>query len=329
MAELIVSYFVGLLMFGLAYPACYFALYGVFSLDDHQNECGVVVAIGLGWACLHYIVEGAAIFGGLTSIVSGAVLVFYITKKEDKDFQKMQEKIWFASENFLSEARNGKSINQLIELSPDLFRENSRLIPGVLDSYKQTLGKSFVGILADGETTLISDQESPIIILSPDELISAEIIEDEEVVASIRKDGSIGRAVVGGALAGGFGAVVGVASASSTIRNETKVSKLALRIITSNFKYPSLEIIFISGSGGYSRTGKEYLSYLRECQKWHGRFVNMIKKSAASVGGGPKKVSPTVAELEHIPGDVPPKKKARRRRPQGGDDVIQSGTSMD
>ena len=85
------------------------------------------------------------------------------------------------------------------------------------------------------------------------DIIECEIIEDSNTIMK----GGVGRAVVGGALAGGVGAIVG----STTRSSKNVVNSLQIRIVTSNIRNSLFNINLIS-----EETNKEDLEYKNAMQ---------------------------------------------------------------
>lgn len=104
-----------------------------------------------------------------------------------------------------------------------------------------------------------------------DELVECSILEDGATVQS----GGIGRAVVGGVMAGGVGAIVGAATRGS----KPITRELSVRIITSNTRKPLYVIPLIT-----SETNRESSDYKRNsefAQKIYATIVSIIHSNQA------------------------------------------------
>lgn len=97
---------------------------------------------------------------------------------------------------------------------------------------------------------LINDDTKQICILRPnikkvigfDQVIDVEYIVNEDTVASKSTLNTIGRAVVGGVLAGGVGAIVG--GLSGKTKTESKISKIAVKVLIRDIDFPALNITY-------------------------------------------------------------------------------------
>ena len=88
------------------------------------------------------------------------------------------------------------------------------------------------------------------ILINFKDIYECEIIENGNSVA---KD-SFGRAIVGGVLAGGVGAIVG----AITHEKQTEIHGLYIRVITSNIKYPQHKVNFIEAGKTFKSDSPEY-----------------------------------------------------------------------
>lgn len=97
---------------------------------------------------------------------------------------------------------------------------------------------------------LINDDAKQICILRPsikkiigfDQVIDVEYIVNEDTVASKSTLNTIGRAVVGGVLAGGVGAIVG--GLSGKTKTESRISKIAVKVLIRDIDIPALNITY-------------------------------------------------------------------------------------
>lgn len=97
---------------------------------------------------------------------------------------------------------------------------------------------------------LINDDAKQICILRPnikkvigfDQVIDVEYIVNEDTVASRSTLNTIGRAVVGGVLAGGVGAIVG--GLSGKTKTESKISKIAVKVLIRDLDFPAMNITY-------------------------------------------------------------------------------------
>lgn len=80
---------------------------------------------------------------------------------------------------------------------------------------------------------------------SYDDVISVEIVKDGVIVSTKSTTSTIGRAAVGGLLAGGVGAVIGGSTAKTTTTNE--VHKIVVKVHLRNIECPTLNMVIFDG----------------------------------------------------------------------------------
>lgn len=123
---------------------------------------------------------------------------------------------------------------------------------------------------------------SPSLILSYSDIISYELLQDGEAITK----GSIGNAIVGGALFGGVGAIVGGSIGSKKTKQE--ISEYRIKIITKNKSYPELFINFLTV--GKVKSGSIlYKSYAGNAQ----HVLSMLTIISNSVSSQPQTMSVT------------------------------------
>ncbi len=119
---------------------------------------------------------------------------------------------------------------------------------------------------------------------APEDFVGAEIIDDQETIASVDRAGQIAGALVGGALAGGDGAVIGGLSSSRRIK--TKCERLALKIVVCDPTNPvhTIDILRkpLLKKTGWLRNGYAYKTALQKAQFWQGRILALMKQAADS-----------------------------------------------
>lgn len=129
-------------------------------------------------------------------------------------------------------------------------------------------GEASIAIDNKGKKICIIEDYKPKI-YSFSDLIKSELVIDGQTVSS----NSIGRAVVGGVLAGGVGAIVGATSA----KNKEKISSIKLRLTFNDLDNPVCKISFLeveSKKGGFM-----YNLAIAEGEKWEGMMSIVIDQS--------------------------------------------------
>jgi hypothetical protein len=135
-----------------------------------------------------------------------------------------------------------------------------------------TVSKSFVGqnnnfiIAFDNLSYKLVIYINSIKIFNYNDIISCEIIEDEELISKKSTIRTIGGTVLGGALAGIGGAVVGGLSGKST--NKKTVSTLKIKLLTRNLENPAIVLNCFDASQVLGKnkkyvpvTNQSYLTY--------------------------------------------------------------------
>lgn len=105
------------------------------------------------------------------------------------------------------------------------------------------------------------------------------IVIDSETVTTTTKKGVIKRAVVGGALLGGAGAVVGALTASSTGQSKDLISSISLELSLNNASEPFLTVVFQSGM---AKPKKECAEELKKVNEWNSIISMAIKKKSSN-----------------------------------------------
>lgn len=115
-------------------------------------------------------------------------------------------------------------------------------------------------------------------IYSFSDILEVEIIENGNSVSKMSKTSVAGRAILGGILLGGVGAVIGGFTANRN--NFEKMDKISLKLIVNNTKNPIFEIDFyndITGKG-LEKKNIDYVEFINKANYWYGLFKVIIKK---------------------------------------------------
>ena len=102
--------------------------------------------------------------------------------------------------------------------------------------------------ISDDLVFLIDNNDKKVCILRPnfqkifnyDQIIDIEYIVNEETIASKSNLNTIGRAIVGGAVAGGVGAIVG--GLSGKTKSVNLISKISVKLLFQDLDFPALSI---------------------------------------------------------------------------------------
>ncbi|HIE2340398.1 TPA: hypothetical protein ACXK6W_000314, partial [Haemophilus influenzae] len=115
--------------------------------------------------------------------------------------------------------------------------------------------------------------------LKADDILQVELFEGGNSVTSSSR--SIGGAVVGGALFGGVGAIVG-GLGSSTKSSET-VNKIQIRLVVNDKTNPIYDIDFLSVEIDKNELPFIYESISKQARTWYGYFEVMINNAKDNV----------------------------------------------
>ena len=194
--------------------------------------------------------------GSIYIVIAGAI-------KVKKDSKQKKEDIKRASINVIEEWKNSICINKDFDVD---------------DIYIHTKGKTGFAI---------DTKNSKIMLITPDyqkiinynNLVSVELLENKNTLATTNRGSQIVGTVAGGILLGGVGAVIGGLSGSKSSKDI--ITKISVRLITDDFYKPNHEVDFMDisvESKGVNRENSIYKNSLDEAIKWHSRFSIVLKK---------------------------------------------------
>lgn len=121
--------------------------------------------------------------------------------------------------------------------------------------------------------------------INASQLISAELIIDNQTILNTSRTSQIGGALVGGMVAGGIGAIVGGLSGSK-IKNEN-VNRVDMRIRVEDIDNPLIKINFLSPTNfetgqvmknGYKRDSSEVRTAFNHAERWQGIMETLIRQ---------------------------------------------------
>lgn len=163
----------------------------------------------------------------LTLVFGGFVALIYFVVKTNKE-----------NNNLL--VKTLESFKTLKDFKPTKeFKAKFRPSIIALDEEKREfaiIDIKYMGIVSINQTTPTTTR------LSFKDILSSELVMDEEVVSKKSTGGTIGGAVAGAVLAGGVGALIGGLSSSST--SKAKIRNIDLRITTKNISKPVVTFRF-------------------------------------------------------------------------------------
>lgn len=150
-----------------------------------------------------------------------------------------------------------------------------------------TFSKQVVGV--DGKTGIAIDESRRTICLIDNQaghmdarvvdfrgIISSEIVVDSTVITRTSRSSQIGGAIVGGALFGVPGAIIGGLSGSTHSSN--MVSRIDLNITVNDTSKPLYRVAFLTSPTPNS--GFIYRNALDQAQHWHALITVLIKRTS-------------------------------------------------
>lgn len=175
---------------------------------------------------------------------------------------------------FYEKAKQGikeqnKIDTQLSQLNIDTesyFLENNQMKIGI--DVKQR--KVFEAGLEDNVSNWDGSYHPRFQLIDLNNVIDVQIIEDNQVINKVSNSSMIGRALVGGVLTGGVGAVIGGNTAKSKLTNTVKVISLIFRM--NDIDNPYYDIIVFSRSKGLDRGSALFKSKYKEILDLFGKI---------------------------------------------------------
>ena len=135
------------------------------------------------------------------------------------------------------------------------------------------------GIVIDEKNqkfTIINKQS--LITLPYSSLVEVEWVEDEVSVLKANKASVIGRSIVGGAILGGVGSIIGAATSTKTSSKEVK--KIDLRLIVDDLSNPNHNINFLKLNKPIKTIDSIYQQSSHEAFRWHKMLEIILKRQA-------------------------------------------------
>ena len=192
---------------------------------------------------------------GMAILIIIGIVALYIWAFYEKGKQGIEEQ--------------NKIDTQLNELNIDTesyFLKNDQIKIGI--DVKQR--KVFEAGLEDNISTFDGSYHPRFQLIDLNNVIDVQIIEDNQVINKVSNSSMIGRALVGGVLTGGVGAVIGGNTAKSKVTNTVKV--ISLRFRMNDIDNPYYDIIVFSRSKGLDRGSTLFKSKYKEILDLFGRI---------------------------------------------------------
>ena len=117
-------------------------------------------------------------------------------------------------------------------------------------------------------------------IFSYRDILASKIIEDGEEITTTSRSSQVGRALVGGVLAGGMGAIIGGVGAKE--KHSSEVEKVTLKIVVNDIENPTFKVEFLKLNEFETSVKKENLRYknaINEANEWHDVISILIRQA--------------------------------------------------
>lgn len=107
------------------------------------------------------------------------------------------------------------------------------------------------------------------------DILQCEIIEDGRTRIKKSTSGTIGRALLGGLVAGGVGAIIGGSTSSSKVQE--KINRISVRIIVNDPNHPSWEIFYLNSIFGEQKDSYLYNRAMTSARNVHAMLSGFIQ----------------------------------------------------
>lgn len=132
-------------------------------------------------------------------------------------------------------------------------------------------------ILDEEKSILAIIQSNNLKMIPFKDIISSEIIKDDVSITKTSRGSQIGGALVGAAIAGGLGALIGGLSGTKASHNEVK--KLQLQITVDDLTNPVYTITFLNSDKPINTDDNNYLLIEEELIHWHKLLSVIINRN--------------------------------------------------
>lgn len=107
------------------------------------------------------------------------------------------------------------------------------------------------------------------------DILQCEIIEDGRTTIKKSTSGTVGRALLGGLIAGGAGAIIGGLTSSSKVQE--KINRISVRIIVNDPNHPSWEIFYLNSILGEQKGNYLYNRAMTSARNVHAMLSGFIR----------------------------------------------------
>lgn len=171
---------------------------------------------------------------------------------------------------------------------------------------KQVGSWGIIAIDDNSKQIAIKEREGAVMIYSYCDILSCEIVEDGETV--YQKSRTIGRSIIGGAIAGGTGAVIG--GLSGKTKENKEIKSLVLRIVFKSTNKPIVKLGFIYAERSkekvdlsqpyYAQLYKEALDSVKDWKDTFEIIIDSVNSEIESTSNSYSSVSDELIKLNDL-----------------------------
>lgn len=184
-------------------------------------------------------------------------------------------------------------INVKVSAENKVHEKESKEIFDTISDFNATevhltkISGSSIGYDSDRKKICLLDSLNHPIVYDYKEILQSELVIDGEIISKHSTSSTLGRALLGGVLAGGVGAIIG--GVTSSEKQKEKVRRIDLKLSINDSKNPFYKIDFCDmevtkGSGLYN-------FYYEKAERWHGIIATLIRQADDLEKANQKEVS--------------------------------------
>lgn len=154
-------------------------------------------------------------------------------------------------------------------------------IPDFEPNQKYHATNCLISLDESSQRIVIIDQQSKSHVYGFQDVIESEIIQNEVTVTKTSRSDQIAGTVIGGALAGGAGAIIG--GLSSKQQSAKKVQKLVLKIVVDDLQNPNYYVEFLNSVTPLDIANQAVMNATNLINHWHSVISVILKRNNSPV----------------------------------------------
>jgi len=178
--------------------------------------------------------------------------------------------VWIVVSRIFKHSRNYDNLDSAIKGLKDFHVDYREIGNDLMSAIAVDTNSRKVALVENAKQSVLTR------VVSYKDLISVEIITDGNTVTSTKRGSQAAGVLVGGAVLGGLGAVIGGLS-GATVSNK-KVSKIDLRIVVNDPRHPTHTVNFFSRKDE-DREDPLVVKSLEGVSTWQARIAVLIKQA--------------------------------------------------